>query len=166
MKPQFAKENMRWWTGIYKKETDEYYYTYNQAIETAKEQWLTLPTKQDFLDMWFTEERSKENKELADKLWLKMTGFCDSSRNMGDNGECGYLGSVSEYSKDCARFFRFYKGKGDIIWNYKSNRFVCRPLVKKSKSTIWQFDYLLERAKENNISVKTFEELKVLLCNK
>lgn len=137
-----STEDMKGWTGTYKKETDTWYYTFDQAIETAKQQGLTLPTKQDFLDSWFTEGWTENNKKLADKFWLKKSGYCDSDGNLNYNGEYGFLGSVSEYNKAIARNFKFDKDKGILYWYYKNNRFVCRPLVKNSTSdtsSIWQF---------------------------
>ena len=142
-----ATKNMKGWTGTYKEETDTWYYTFDQAIETAKQQGLTLPKKQDFLDSWFTDERTKNNKELADKLWLKKSGYCGSSGNLSSCGTYGCLGSVSEYNEDSARRFRFDRDEGSLGWNDKYFSFVCRPLIKNSTSdtsSIWLFEKIVD----------------------
>ena len=142
-----ATKNMKGWTGTYKEETDTWYYTFDQAIETAKQQGLTLPKKQDFLDSWFTDGRTKNNKELADKLWLKKSGYCDSGGNLNNIGTYGYVGSVSEYNGDNARYFGFVIDRGELNWNYEGIRFVCRPLIKNSTSdtsSIWLFEKIVD----------------------
>ena len=159
-----SKENMKGW---YWKEIDGiYYYTFDQAIITAQEQGLIIPTLQDFLDSGFTKERSEDNKKLTDKLWLTLDGFCFSDGSLNNKGTFGYVWSSSENNDDSAWNFKFNEDEGRLI---RDNRYDAIPVrciekVESSyNSSLWNFDYLRERAERNNITVKARNELKVLL---
>ncbi len=165
-----AKNDMKWWSWIEK--NWKRYYTFYQAIQTAKEQWLTLPTKQDFLDSWFTEERSKDNKKLADKLWFTLDGWCDSDGALVNEGEYGYVRSSSERNSGFARYFNFGEGKGGLSRDSRSSALAVRPVLKNStsdNSSIWLFEKLVERAEANGAKLWAkagYTLWKILLDNK
>lgn len=135
-----ATEDIKWWS--WKEINGIRYYTFDQAISTAKEQWLTLPTYQDFIDSGFTEEWSENNKKLADKLWFTLDGWCNSYGNLFNRGDYGYLWSSSERDFYNARIFRFNESKGILNWNNRNFALAVRPVLKNSSSddlSIWQF---------------------------
>ncbi len=123
-----AIENMKWGTG--REINWKRYYTREQAKETAKEQGLTIPTKQEFLDSWFTKNWSTDNKELADKLWFTLDGWCDSDGKLFDTDEYGYVWSSSEYNSNTARYFWFNGSRGILDWNDRNCAFAVRPVLK------------------------------------
>lgn len=133
-------EDMKWWS--WTEINWKRYYTFDQAIETAKQQWLTIPTYQDFVDSWFTEERTENNKKLADELWLTLDGCCGSGGNLFYEGAYGYLWSSSERDDSFARIFRFFVSKGRLDWDNRDCALAVRPVLKNSTSdnlSIWQF---------------------------
>ena len=135
-----ANEDMKGWS--WKEINWVRYYTFNQAIETAKQQWLTLPTKQDFIDSWFTTERSKENKELADKLWFTLDGYCYSDGELNTKGRYGYRWSASPKDNNDARHLEFVKNGGKLTRDSSCYALPVRPVLKNSTSdisSIWKF---------------------------
>lgn len=134
-----AKDDMKWGSG--KEINWVWYYTFDKAIETAKKQWLTIPTYQDFIDSWFTEDRTEKNKKLADKLWFKIEGYCDSDGILNNEPTYGYRRSASPKDNADARGFTFDESRGEL---YRINRYIALPvrtiLNKKIINTdIWQF---------------------------
>ncbi len=135
----WAYENMTWGQWRFRKETNRHYYNFAERKAEAKNQWLTLPEKKDFVNTLkaLPGEYSESNwykwwNILSIILWESTTGYCDSEGDLNSNGGYGFLGSVSEYNKDNARTFTFDGDKGGPGWHNKHNRFVCRPLVKNS----------------------------------
>ena len=57
----------------------------------------------------------------------------------------------------------FYQDESGCYNNNRGFGFSGRLLEELDDSSIWQFDYLLDWAKENWITVKAYEELKVLI---
>lgn len=145
-----STQNMSWWYWI--EHNWVRYYSFDEAVKTAKEQGLILPTLRDFINSGFIKFWLENNKQLADKLWLKLDGYCDSDGLLNNDGEYGFLGSVSEYNKDGSWSLTFDEDKGGFYWSCKSVRFVCRPLIESSSSddsSIWLFekvsDWLVNR---------------------
>lgn len=149
----------------------EWYYSFHQIEDINKElekEWMKIPTLQDFLDSGFTKEWSAGNKQLADKLWLKISGCCDNDGILDYYGRYGYLGSVSEYNEDYAWTFNFDVSEGILGCYNKDHSFVCRPLVKNSDSSIWLFEKVCERATEHwaKLWAKAWYDLWKILLSK
>jgi len=165
---KISKKFLEWWCWTYIEKVNQRFYTTDQYIEECKKQWLTPLTVEHLKQIWFTEERTKENKELADKLWLKLTGYVDSGGKLWDKDEYGYLSSAFPVNENDPQAFIFNKNKGglNVYHDYYDRRYYARPclfLVENSNPTIWQFDYLNERAEENNITMKALNSLKKIL---
>ena len=156
-----ANEDMKGWS--WKEINWVRYYTFSEAIETAKQQWLTLPTKQDFLDSWFTEERSKENKKLADKLWFTLDGYCNSDGRLDYKGIYGFRWSASPKVYNNARNFRFIGDEGDFNRFDRSYALPVRCLYKnieEQKHIPWLENY---QASTLLTAVKGVDELEAQL---
>jgi len=136
----WATEDMKGWIG--KEINWVWYYTFDQAIETAKQQWLTIPTIQDFTDSWFTYNRSEENKELADKLGLTLDSYCGSDGELNDEGIGGCRWSASSKDESGAQYFKFGKDEGTLGRGNRGLALPVRPVLKtpvSDISSIWQF---------------------------
>ncbi len=132
----WAYINMKWWKWVFKKETHQHYYNFEERKAEAKNQWIVLPGKKDFVDtLKALPGKYSENNWyqwwhiLSIILWESRTGCCGSGGRLGDRRGFGYLGSVSEYGNNYAWCFEFDESEGRLYWYVKGNSFVCRPLV-------------------------------------
>ncbi len=136
----WAYENMKWGKWIFKKETNQHYYNFLERKAEAKNQWIVLPEKKDFINTLkaLPGEYSENNwyqwwHILSIILWESRTGFCDNAGNLHTSSDCGFLGSVSEFGEDRSWDFRFVESGGRLDRSSKNDGgFVCRPLVKNS----------------------------------
>lgn len=127
--------NMEWWNGTFKEQTNKWYYDFAERIAEANKQNIILPTKEDFentFEALHLEENDIWKHILAIILWESMSGYCNSGGHLYSNGLYGYLGSVSERDGDDAWGFKFDEAKGLLYWDNENIRLVCRPLVKRS----------------------------------
>ena len=153
---QRADENLKEMLGIYKKETNERYYSFNQIEWINKglnKKGMRIPTLQDFLDSWFTKKWEESNKKLANKLWLGKTGFCDAYGAIFDKDTGSYLWSSSlfESSSDESWAFRCAKEGGGLRWDSHDDCFPLRPVFNNSKNDIlssWLFEKIVEWAEK------------------
>ena len=170
---QVSKDFLKWGCWIYKEEVDQWFYTTDQYIQECKAQWLEPLTVEDLKQIGFTEEWTGENRQLADKLWLRLTGYVDADGKWDYKDAYGYLCSASPVSKYTTRAFTFDKEKGELdSYYFRDYARPCLYRVKNSVSdnlSIWLFEQIVERAEKNKWIVWAKEVCtlgKILLDNK
>lgn len=128
---------------IWNNDTKQQYYNFEERKFEARKQWIILPEKEDFIDTLNALPGDFSEKDwgiswyiLAIILWEEKTGYYDDLGRFYSKGKYGYLGSVSEYSKDKSRDFECRRdkhgleNKGGLFCNKKNYRVTCRPIAK------------------------------------
>ena len=131
---KISKKLLMGWCWIYKEDVDTRFYTMDNYIAECKTQGLTPLTVEHLKQIWLTEERSEENKAIADKLGLKMSGYVDPDGTWSNTDDYGYLSSASPVDNDGTRAFKFYKDEGRLYKYYNRNYArTCLYLVEDKK---------------------------------